>query len=463
MSEPGIFEPLLTDREIGAILGDAAMAQAMVEVERALARVQGRLGVIDAAAARRIDEALAGLVPDLADLARGTATAGVPVPALVAQLRRAVGGEAGQLVHWGATSQDIVDTAWVLCLRRALSLLATRLDALIAALAELAERHRTTPMAARTRFQQAVPTVLGLEVAGWLAPSCAIAPGSRARPRLLAVQLGGAAGNFLAALGDAEIAVMTALAAELDLRLPAHALAQPARRADRTRILAGAPVRLARQAEARRAAAGATASRCARPRAAAPRPCRRRPIRCARGAGDAGAPQRRGRRRHARGGAARARARRQRLAARMGLPAGHAHQHGATALTHGLTLARTVVVEPARMQATLDASHGLLLAEPASFALAQHLPRARTPRRWSRRPARRPWRRAATCSTSWPKALHGPGRAGRLARRRRAAAGRGRADLPRARRRPARLPVAGPPRTGARLSCATKKSGRHRP
>ena len=76
--------------------------------------------MIDAAAASAIETRLAGFEPDLADLARGTAAAGVPVPALVAQLRRAVGGDAAGFVHWGATSQDIVDTALVLQLREAL-------------------------------------------------------------------------------------------------------------------------------------------------------------------------------------------------------------------------------------------------------------------------------------------------------------------------------------------------------
>ena len=80
--------------------------------------------MIDAAAAGAIEAALAGFAPDLDDLTRGTAAAGVPVPALVAQLRRQVGGEAASFVHWGATSQDILDTALVLQLREALALLA---------------------------------------------------------------------------------------------------------------------------------------------------------------------------------------------------------------------------------------------------------------------------------------------------------------------------------------------------
>ena len=94
MNAEGIFGPLLGDAEVAAILGDRASARAMVEVEVALAKVEGRLGVIDPAAAATIEAALAEFAPDEADLARGTAAAGVPVPALVAQLRRQVGGEA---------------------------------------------------------------------------------------------------------------------------------------------------------------------------------------------------------------------------------------------------------------------------------------------------------------------------------------------------------------------------------
>ena len=98
----------------------------MVTVEIALARVEGRLGVIDrGGGGGHRGRASTGFAPDLDDLARGTAAAGVPVPALVAQMRRQVGGEAASFVHWGATSQDILDTALVLQLREALTLLAT--------------------------------------------------------------------------------------------------------------------------------------------------------------------------------------------------------------------------------------------------------------------------------------------------------------------------------------------------
>ena len=124
-----MYTALLNDPEVATLLADEAQARAMVRVERALAAVEGRLGVIDAAAASAIEKHLAGFEPDVADLAQGTGAAGVPVPALVAQLRRAVGGDAAGFVHWGATSQDIIDTALVLQLREALVLLEGHLAA----------------------------------------------------------------------------------------------------------------------------------------------------------------------------------------------------------------------------------------------------------------------------------------------------------------------------------------------
>jgi 3-carboxy-cis,cis-muconate cycloisomerase len=102
----------LGDAETAALFSDTAEIAAMVQVEAALARVQGRLGVIPAAAGEAIAGALDGVVVDPAALGPGTAGAGIPVPALVEALRRIVGGEAAHCLHWGATSQDIVDTGW---------------------------------------------------------------------------------------------------------------------------------------------------------------------------------------------------------------------------------------------------------------------------------------------------------------------------------------------------------------
>lgn len=215
-----ILGPLFADPEIAALFSDEAELAAMIDVERALARVEGRLGVIPAEAAAAIDRGLDGAIVDPASLAAGTRSAGVPLPGLVKALKTIVGGEAAKFVHWGATSQDIVDTALVVRLGAALGQLEARLDGLIQCLADLAERHRSTVMAARTRTQIAVPTTFGLRAAGWLAPLVRHrARLAEARPRILMVQFGGAGGTASAIGGDG-LAVMEALASELGLTTP---------------------------------------------------------------------------------------------------------------------------------------------------------------------------------------------------------------------------------------------------
>jgi 3-carboxy-cis,cis-muconate cycloisomerase len=210
---------LFGDEEIEALFGEAAEIRAMLQVEAALARAEGRLGIIPAEAAARIDAALATLVVDPRPMRQGTARAGVPIIALLDQLRPQLGDD-GEYLHWGATSQDILDTALVLRLRTALQILEARLASVIAALARAAEAHRYDLMLARTRWQQALPTTFGLRVANWLMPLIRHRERlSELRPRLLLVQFGGAAGT-LAALGDRGLEVMQALAEELDLAVP---------------------------------------------------------------------------------------------------------------------------------------------------------------------------------------------------------------------------------------------------
>ena len=215
-----LYADLLSDAELVARFDDAAQIRAMLEVEAALALAEAKAGVIPDAAAKHIAKVARKLEIDPAALAAGTAKDGIPVPALVEELRRAVGEDSAPYVHWGATSQDIIDTGLVLRLRAALDIQASRLDALIAALADQAEAHRGTVMAARTRAQQATPTTFGLKIAAWLAPLIRHRKRlGEIRPRLLTVQFGGASGT-LAALGDKGVRVMEALAAELDLAVP---------------------------------------------------------------------------------------------------------------------------------------------------------------------------------------------------------------------------------------------------
>jgi 3-carboxy-cis,cis-muconate cycloisomerase len=215
-----IYAPLFSDPDTAALFSDEQFVQYLLEVETALAKAQGRLGVIPAKTAETIASAAASLRVDFEQLQAGTEKAGLPIIELVRQLREQVGGEAASYIHWGATTQDIMDTALVLQIRAALSVIENKLLRLIKNLARLADQHRSTLMAGRTHSQQALPIPFGLKVAGWLAPLLRHRQRlAEIKPRLLVVQLGGAAGT-LASLGQVGINVQAALAAELNLSLP---------------------------------------------------------------------------------------------------------------------------------------------------------------------------------------------------------------------------------------------------
>lgn len=211
---------LFSDARVGAFFSDEAFVRSLLEVEAALARAQGRLGVIPAGAATSIAAAAPALEVDLERLRAGIENDGFPVIDLLRQLREGVGAEAAPYLHWGATTQDIMDTALVLQLRAALSVLEPCLVQLIGGLAKLAGGHRHTLMAGRTHSQQALPITFGLKVASWLAPLLRHRQRlAELKPRLLVVQFGGAAGT-LASLGKGGIEVQEGLAAELDLAVP---------------------------------------------------------------------------------------------------------------------------------------------------------------------------------------------------------------------------------------------------
>jgi 3-carboxy-cis,cis-muconate cycloisomerase len=203
-----------------AVFDERAYFQRMLDVEAALARVQARLGIIPADAAGAITRAarVENLVTE--ELAASARNVGYPVVGLVAGLSRAA-GEAGGWTHWGATTQDIMDTATVLQIRDGLALIRTSLLGMVTALAAQAERHRRTVMAGRTHLQQALPITLGLKCAVWAQPLIAHLQRLDAlRPRVELVSFAGAAGT-LASLGDQGIAVMEGLATELGLAAPA--------------------------------------------------------------------------------------------------------------------------------------------------------------------------------------------------------------------------------------------------
>lgn len=194
---------LYHDPEIAPLFTDSAEIRAMMLVEAALAEVQAEAGIIPPAAAAAITRTAHEAQIDPAALAAETATNGVPVPALVAAFRKAMQApDYAQYLHWGATTQDIMDTGLTLRLRRMLEIMETRLNRLLAALADLAEAHAELPLAARSYGQAATPTSFGAVVASWGAPLLRHRDRlAEMRPRLLTVSLGGASGNLSAMQG----------------------------------------------------------------------------------------------------------------------------------------------------------------------------------------------------------------------------------------------------------------------
>jgi 3-carboxy-cis,cis-muconate cycloisomerase len=215
-----ILGTLYGSNAMRAVFDERTYFQRMLDVEAALARVQARLGIIPADAAATITGAARVENLSTDELAASARNVGYPVVGLVTGLSRAAGA-AGGWTHWGATTQDIMDTATVLQVRDGLALIRTALRGMVAALTAQAEQHRHTVMAGRTHLQQALPITLGLKCAVWTQPLIAHVQRLDAlRPRVELVSFAGAAGT-LASLGDQGIAVMEGLAAELGLGAPA--------------------------------------------------------------------------------------------------------------------------------------------------------------------------------------------------------------------------------------------------
>ena len=202
-----------------AVFDEQTYFQRMLDVEAALARVQGRMGIIPADAAETIIAAARFENLRVEDLAASARNVGYPVVGLVGGLSKA-SGSAGGWTHWGATTQDIMDSATVLQVRDGLDLIEAELRAILTALAGQAVKHRNTVMAGRTHLQQALPVTFGLKCAIWAMPFLSHLERLRQlRARALVIEFSGAAGT-LASLGDQGIALMEALAAELGLRGP---------------------------------------------------------------------------------------------------------------------------------------------------------------------------------------------------------------------------------------------------
>ena len=214
------FRPLFVPDEIATAVSDRAWLAAMLDAERALVNAGAIAGAVPAHLAGRIAERCSPDLYDVDDLARAGRSAGNPVEPLVKAIRAGLGPEEAGFVHWGATSQDILDSAAMLVAKRALAPTAAWLDDAAARCAALARAHRATPIAGRTLLQQATPTTFGLKAAGWLMGLReARALVAAVSARRLRAQLGGAVGS-LAVLGPRGPEVARLYARELDLAEP---------------------------------------------------------------------------------------------------------------------------------------------------------------------------------------------------------------------------------------------------
>ncbi|HTC98674.1 MAG TPA: 3-carboxy-cis,cis-muconate cycloisomerase [Bradyrhizobium sp.] len=378
-----LFAPLLSSAAMRAVCDDATTIQHMLDFEAALARAEAATGVIPASAVEPIAKACKAESFDIASLAEAATRSGnlaIPlVKTLTANVAKA-DAEAARYVHWGATSQDVIDTAAMLSLRAGIDALLVDLDRAIAGFATLARQHRNTAVVARTWLQHALPMPFGLKLAEYAAAL------HRSKLRLkhlraetLALQFGGAAGT-LAALGDKGLAVSEALARELKLPLPEapwHTHRDRiAEAASVFAIISGSCGKIARdvslmmQTDVGEAFEPAGAGRGG----SSTMPHKRNPVAAASALGAATmAPN---------------------LAATIFAAQVQDHERSAGpwhaewptlpalmlvtsgALAAIVDLAEGLEVDVARMRANLDATHGLIMAEAVTFALAEKLGKA---------------------------------------------------------------------------------------
>ncbi len=363
--------------DAGRLFSDTAEVRAMMLVEGTLAQAQAAQGLIPETAAKAIHRASLELQIDPGALAQPTGQNGVSLPGLVAAFRKEMQApEHAQYLHWGATSQDIQDTALMLRLRQALAQSEAHLRKILAALGSLANRHAQTPMAARTYGQHATPTSFGAQVAEWGWPLLtALETLPKLRQDNLLVSLSGAAGTA-SALGPDPVALRADLASRLGLCDPGRSW-----HSDRSPVLNianwmtqvtmalgkfGDDLALMAQSGIGEITLGGAGSSSTMPQ-------KQNPVAPSVLVALA---------RHAQG-----------INATLQGAAIHRQQRDgaawftewlclpqlvlscAAALTQSVTLAENMAPREAEMAETLDSSGGLLLAEAISFALAETMPR----------------------------------------------------------------------------------------
>ena len=215
-----LFLPIFCPDRLLEATGDGAWIAAFGEAEAALARAEGELGLIPDSLAEEIASAAQAGTFDPAELGRAARASANPVIPFVASVRASLAKPASDYVHFGATSQDILDTAAALIATRACTLVDDYLIALLRALARIAAEHAETPMAGRTLMQHAVPTTFGVKVAGWISALVEAGFNLRSSTAALSASLGGAAGT-LAAWGERGPELQEHFADRLGLATPA--------------------------------------------------------------------------------------------------------------------------------------------------------------------------------------------------------------------------------------------------
>ena len=218
--DSAVFQDVFTTAAMRQVWSDENRIQKYLDIEAALARAQARLGIIPGEAADEIVRHCDAGKIDMAKLKTQTEKIGYPVLPVVQQLVGLCRDGLGEWCHWGATTQDITDTATVLQIREELDLLEKEIDAIADSLAGLAKKYRDTPMVGRSNLQQAVPITFGYKMATVLGAFERHKDRlAQLRPRVLTGEFGGAAGT-LSSLGKDGLKVQAALMKELNLNQP---------------------------------------------------------------------------------------------------------------------------------------------------------------------------------------------------------------------------------------------------
>ncbi|MDO1445070.1 adenylosuccinate lyase family protein [Rhodocytophaga aerolata] len=219
-----MYAAYLSDEEMERACSEEQFIRHMLTFEMALANAEAKVGIIPHSAAQAIQAKLSQITINPSDLAEGTLKNGIPTIPFLSNLKEQLPAAAKDFLHLGATSQDVLDTAQVLMIKEAVSILEGHIRKLLYNLLTLVERDGQIPCIARTRWQQATPIPFGLKVVNWAMPFVRdLERLQEMKKRLLVVQLGGASGS-LAALEHKGYQVLEALANELHLgvSLPWH-------------------------------------------------------------------------------------------------------------------------------------------------------------------------------------------------------------------------------------------------